>query len=55
MKIKKLVIYFIKKTVKSNYPLPFFYRNGIVIIKLILEMDVMDMENHPHILQTSKI
>ena len=38
MKIKKLVIYFIKKkTVKSNYPLPFFYRNGIVIIKLILE------------------
>ena len=36
MKIKELVFYFIKKKkIKSNYPLPFFYKNGIIVIKLI--------------------
>tara|TARA_E500000178_G_scaffold82733_1_gene80981 strand:- start:34663 stop:35814 length:1152 start_codon:yes stop_codon:yes gene_type:complete len=36
VKIKELVFYFIKKKkIKSNYPLPFFYKNGIIVIKLI--------------------
>lgn len=35
MKIKNLVIYFLKKKISSIYPVPSFYKDGFIIIKLI--------------------